>query len=327
MAQIAKVVKLWEHAHRRPVESLSVAGETGEVLLCDRRDSVVLLGPEGKVIHDEPMPLAPVDGEVASDGQSVFILSFEGFLSRMRPDGGMDWEKWVDRDGATIAVRAKGQSAVVASHKGRFFVISSSGERLREVHTPEPVAHAVYASRAGTLFLASSMGWIGIYDKQANPTGEFHINHPIMDLKVCESGKKIFLPAGEDGFNVINSSSEEMTTINPGFYVAKLGINRNGDLIAAVCPKGNLALLNLSGDVLWSEKTKDSWALCGMTGDGTRFVAVNNKGLAVCYGVMGMTERKAPPPPEPAPRKAPAQKERAPERQEPGKSDLDYLEL
>ncbi|VAX23624.1 hypothetical protein MNBD_NITROSPINAE01-379 [hydrothermal vent metagenome] len=280
-----KVRREWEHCHEREIESLSVAGKSGEVVMCDRRDRIILFAPDGKPVWNKTTDFTPVKVRITEDGTSIFTLSYDGYLIKLNRAGEILWDIWVTKDTNTIAIKSKGQSAVVTSHKGRFHVISSGGKRGRIVHTPEPVAHARISVRTGSLFCASPFGWVGHYNNRFDPLGEFHLRMPITEVEVSERGKKIFIPAREDGLNVVELESLSMTTYKPGFSVSKVAVCDKGDTILATGMEGELALMNMSGKILWQTKTEHSWFLCDMTSDGKRFIAVSEKGVLACYSI------------------------------------------
>jgi len=333
MAQTINVFKLWDFAHCRVVESLAMAGDSNEVLLADRRDSLVLIGADGALINGDPVEFSPVAADISADGQGIFALTFNGYVVRLDRNGAILWKTWLDRDAQTIAAKTNGKAVVMASHKGRFHVVKASGEKVREVHTAGPVAFAKYSGDGRTLFMASSMGWIGVYDKMANPVGEYDISNLVMDLDVNFSGSKIFTAAGEAGLNIIDVKDGHLVSMDPGFGVVKLGVNAPGNLIAAAGLNGELALISKEGDVLWSEKTPHPWALCRMNSKGDRFVAVSNKGLAICYSTgenKAQAEEPSPPPPpqEPKPKPEPKTQSSGGNRDNgEAKSDFDFIEI
>lgn len=324
MAKRIKVLKLWEYGHCRPLDSLSVAGESGDTFVCDRRDRLILIDPTGKIKWDWRANFAPVEGRITAAGDGLFVFTYEGRLLRITPEQKIEWELWIDREGKTLAVKSSGQAAIVASHKGRFHVINASGKNteihsehkrrissliyeilrcfvpqndkvttswgisgknVRIFHTPEPVAHARFAARTGQLVLGSAMGWVGIYDNWLKLRSEFRLNCPVLEVEVSGRGDQIYLSTGEEGFNVIDLKDNHMTTFHPGFAVSNIGVNENGEKIVAVGLEGQMALLDSSGAILWSEKTEHSWILCEMTLKGDRFTVVSGKGLVACYGV------------------------------------------
>ncbi|MGK7346675.1 MAG: outer membrane protein assembly factor BamB family protein [Candidatus Nitrospinota bacterium M3_3B_026] len=285
-----KVNRLWTHEHGRAVEFLSLAENTGETTVLDRRERIVLLDRTGNILWDQKLSRGPLAARVTRDGESVFILTCDGRLMRVTRDAELEWEKWVDRQPVTLAIKSRGQAAVVVCQRGRLHIINSQGERARILHTPQPVAHARITSRAGTLYVASAHGWLARYDNRFNPMGETSLDTLVSGLQVTERGERIFLPAREAGFNVIDLADGQMTTFNPGFPVIKMGVDAKGDRVAAVSLNGHIAVMNTAGDVLWRTKTDHSWTLVEMSGKGDRFVAADGKGFVACYTVG---ERKA----------------------------------
>lgn len=293
MTAKARVHAIWEYAHIRPVESISVSGMTGDVFAVDLRDRIVLIGPSGKVAWDKKVGFGAKAGAISADGSIIYILTADGRLVRITREAEVEWEKWVDRDANALAIKSGGQCAVVASHKGRFHVVNSGGDPPRIVHTTQPVAFARFSPRSGDLFLAAPMGWVGYYDKRFNPVSEMSLGIPILEVKVCSKGRRIFLPSRDGGFNIVDMDSLDMTSVNPGFPVLRLAVDSKGEKIAVGGLDGELALLDNEGHALWSSDTKSSIVHVEMTYDGDRFVTVSEKGVITCYGVGGKAQAKS----------------------------------
>lgn len=293
MAAKTKIHTIWEHTHVRPVESISVSGMTGDVFAVDLRDRIVLIGPSGKVVWDKKVGFGAKAGAISADGSILYILTADGRLLRVTREAELEWEKWVDRDANALAIKSGGQCAVVASHKGRFHVIDSGGERARVVHTTQPVAFARFSPRSGDLFLAAPMGWVGYYDKRFNPVSEMSLGIPILEVKVCSKGRRIFLPSRDGGFNIVDMDTQDMTSVDPGFPVMRLAVDSKGEKIAASGLDGELALLDIEGHTLWRSDTKNSVVHVEMTYDGASFVTASDKGVITCYGVGGKTQAKS----------------------------------
>jgi len=285
MVANTKVHILWEHAHIRPVESLCVAGMTGDVFAVDLRDRIVLIGASGKVAWDKNVGFGARVGAISADGSIIYMLTADGRLLRLTREAELEWEKWVDRDANALAIKSGGQCAVVASHKGRFHVVNSSGDPPRIVHTTQPVAFARFSPRSGDLFLAAPMGWVGYYDKHFNPVSEMNLGIPILEVKTCAKGRRIFLPSRDGGFNIVDMDNQDMTSVDPGFPVMRLAVDSRGEKIAASGLDGELVLLDIEGHTLWRNDTKSPIVHVDMTYDGDRFVTVSEKGVITCYGV------------------------------------------
>lgn len=288
-----KVHTLWEHAHIRPVESICVAGMTGDVFAVDLRDRIVLIGASGKVVWDKKVGFGAKAGAISADGSILYILTADGRLLRITREAEVEWEKWLDRDANALAIKSGGQCAVVASHKGRFHVVNSSGEQPRIIHTTQPVAFARFSPMSGDLFLAAPMGWVGYYDKRFNPVSEMSLGIPILEVKVCAKGRRIFLPSRDGGFNIVDMDNHDMVSVDPGFPVMRLAVDSRGEKIAASGLDGELALLDIEGHTLWRNDMKSSIVHVEMTYDGDRFVTVSDRGVITCYGVGGKAQAKS----------------------------------
>jgi hypothetical protein len=258
---------------------------TGEVFAVDLRDRIVLINPSGKVVWDKNVGFGARAGAISADGSILYILTADGRLLRVTREAELEWEKWVDRDSNALAIKSGGQCAVVASHKGRFHVVNSVGAPPRIVHTTQPVAFARFSPRSGDLFLAAPMGWVGYYDKHFNPVSEMSLGIPILEVKTCAKGRRIFLPSRDGGFNIVDMDSQDMTSVDPGFPVMRLAVDSRGEKVVVSGLDGELALLDTEGHALWSCDTKSSIVHMEMTYDGDRFVTVSEKGVITCYGL------------------------------------------
>lgn len=293
MAAKTNIHPLWEHKHVRPVESLSIAGMTGDVFVADLRDRMTLISPDGKILWNKNVGFGSRAGAISADGSIIFALTADGRLLRITRDAELEWDKWVDRDGNALAIKAGGQAAIVASHKGRFHVINSAGERIRVVHTTQPVAFARFSPTSGDLFLAAPMGWVGCFDKRYNPISEMTLGIPIFDVRVCAKGHRIFLPSKEGGFNIVDMETHDMTSVDPGFPVIRLAVDAQGEMVVAAGLDGEISLLNISGDKLWRTDTKTSITNIEMNYAGNMFVTVSEKGVITCYGSTAAVTAKA----------------------------------
>lgn len=285
MSEKIRVRQSWTYKHVRPVESFSIAGASGDTVISDRRDTIIYFNANGDEVWSKKVDFSPLKVRITSDGSSVFVLTFDGRLMRISRDAELEWELWVTKDVNNLAIKSKGQAAVVTSHKGRFHVINSAGKRGRIVHTPEPVSSARISARSGSLFVASPFGWVGLYDNKFSPLGEYNLNMPVAAVEVSEWGKRLFLPAREDGLNVIELAEGRMTQFHPGFPVARVGIDEKGDKLLAAGLEGGIALMDIQGKKLWETNTDHSWALCEMNSGGNRFVMVSDKGVVACYSI------------------------------------------
>ncbi len=286
MAKKLKIRKIWSYKHVRKIDSCSLARESGDVLVTDRRESIALLDRTGKTLWSKNVSFSPLEGKISCDGAYVFILTFKGQVIKVSRGAELEWESFVDKDARTMAVKSRGQSVAVASYKGRFHGLNSSGERTGIVHTAQPVIHARFTSKSGSLFVASAHGWVGLYDKEFKPVGEYDTGRTINEIEVSERGGKIFLPSRDEGLTIIEFKTSQMSVYNPGFAVAKVGIDRKGNLMVAVGGKGEIAVMDINGDILWNTDTDHSFIFCEMTIEGDRFVAVSDKGVVECYELL-----------------------------------------
>lgn len=280
-----KVTRKWDYSHVRPVDSLCVADVSGDTFICDLRNQMVYIDDNGKKVWDEEANFAPMKGAISDDGEIIYILSADGYLIKMTREAEILWDLWVDKKPHTLAAKSKGQAAVIGCLKYRFHVISGVGKRIRLVHTSEPVTYARFSGRGGELFVANAHGWVGIYDRDYKPKHQYNIAQPILKMEVTDNGKKIFLPARDEGLQVIEAESSQLATYSPGFSVIGVGIDRRGERIVAVGLDGDIAIMDSEGHVAWKTKADHSWVHCEMTRKGDRFTLLSNKGVVVCYKI------------------------------------------
>jgi hypothetical protein len=285
------VNKTWQYQHLRGVDAISIADQTGDMLIIDRRECVILLDKNGKEIFSKKVNFSPVNCAITADGQYIFLLTFAGHLMKISRDTDIEWDIWVDKSAEKLAVKNGGQSAVVASRLGRFHLVNSSGEKVRLVHTPEPVIHLRFSANGKRLVVTSAHGWIGMYDGRVNPMGEFEIGRPVGEVELCDGGNSIVIPSRDQGLTLVRLDTEELTGLYPGFDVSSAGVDRSGErvIVAGLC--GSLALMNLAGDVGWKRKFDESWAMSEMFADGERFVCVSDKGKISNFAINRGAER------------------------------------
>lgn len=280
-----KVTRKWDYSHVRPVDSLCVADVSGDTVICDLRNQVVYIDDNGKKVWDVEADFAPMKGVISYDGGTIYILSSDGHLIKMTREAEVLWDLWIDKKPYTLAAKSKGQAAVIGCLRHRFHVINGAGKRIRLVHTSEPVTYARFSGRGGELFVANAHGWVGIYDKDYKPRRQYNIAQPISKMEVTDNGRKIFLPARDEGLQVIEVESSQLATYSPGFSVIDVGIDRKGDRIVAAGLDGDVALMDSAGRVAWQAKTDHSWVHCEMTRKGDRFTLLSDKGVVVCYKI------------------------------------------
>lgn len=287
-----KVARKWAFDHERPVDSVSLADVSGDTLICDLRNTVVLLDGDGREVWGQTMEYAPLTAKLTEAADAAFLLTVDGRLVRIDREGNIAWDCWVDRNPLALALKPRGQAAAVGSHKARFCVVSGVGKKLRLVHTPEPVTFMKFSSRTGGLFVASSFGWVGLYDKGYNPMGEYRLGMPISTMKVTDWGRKIFLPARDMGLQVIEVETSELVTYSLDFNVGSVAIDSKGERIVAAGLDGHAALLDSAGRTLWFTETKHSWIGAEMTRDGGSFLLLSDKGHVACYAVGAEAEKR-----------------------------------
>ncbi len=285
MSYELKVRRVWTYDHGRSVDHLALASESGDVLVCDHGGRLAFLDKAGRLIWEDNHGYAPLGAEVTDSGETVFILTTRGYLARVSRDMVVDWEFWVDKNPTALAIRSRGQTVAVGSLKARIHIINSVGKRLRLMHTPEPVVHLQFSSRDGGLVAASVRGWVGLYNAKYNATGQFDLDQGVAEMEVTRMGRKIFLPAREEGLHVIEVNNSQLATYDPGFSVCNVGINSKGDMIVAVGLDGSVALMDSDGKKLWYTKTGYSWENCKMNAKGDRFILTSDKGNVACYEV------------------------------------------
>ncbi len=272
------VNKTWHYQHLRAVDAIAIADQSGDILIIDRRESVILLDKNGREIFSKKVNFSPVNCAITADGQYLFLLTFAGHLMKISRDTNIEWDVWVDKSAEKLAIKRGGQTAVVASRLGRFHAINSSGEKNRLVHTPEPVIHLRFSADGKKLVVTSAHGWIGMYDGRLNPMGEFETGKPIGEVELCDGGNSIITPSRDQGLTMIRLDTEELTGFYPGFDVSQAGVDQSGARVVVSGLCGSLALMNLAGDVGWKQKFDESWVICEMFADGERFVCVSDKG-------------------------------------------------
>lgn len=346
MSTRVKCRPLWRHTHPKEIASFMVARDTSEALFCDNRDRIAFLAPTGAPLWDKVVDFTPAKVDIAQNGEMLYLTTAPGKLMLVDRKPDLRWDIWIDRETNAFAVRQDGKLAAMGSHRGRIHIINDRGEKIKQVHTAEPVAHVAFAPNTGYLYAASPRGWIGVYDKQITPLGEYRLNETVASIKVGGRGQRIYLPSRDGGVHLVDLESSDMTTFDPGFPVINVGVNVKRGLILAVGLDGDMALINHRGDILWEETTDDSWQFCDINNAGDRFWVASGKGVIACYqmvaggdpsdGVMAAPPAKrphsaAPPPaplptPLPTPANKPAQKPKS-DKKSPESSHWDYLEI
>jgi hypothetical protein len=290
-----RVGRVYTFKHRRPIDAMGLAGVSGDLVVSDRRDAACYLDADGAPVWSKTLSFAPLSIRITADGAFVYLLTTGGQLLKVTREAELEWEKWVEREPGMMALRPDGNAVAVASHKGRFTVIDGAGRKVRLVHTTEPVSQIKFAGRSGKLFAASARGWVGVYDREFTPLGEFQLDERIVDLKVSANGRKIFLPALDAGLHVIETTTRQVASYDPGFPVARVGVDELGEKMAVVGLDGGMALLSYGGDILWRGDSPHSWNFCEMNPTGDRFVAISDKGIVEMYAVG---DGAKPPPPK-----------------------------
>ncbi|MDH5509567.1 MAG: hypothetical protein OEZ32_04350 [Nitrospinota bacterium] len=285
-----KVLKKWEYSHGAPVECMCQADDAGEVVLGDLLGNIAYLNADGTLRWKKKVDYTPHSIVLSEDGAVIYVLTKNHYLIRMDREGKEEWDLWIMKNTFTLACMAKGQAAAVGGIQGSIQIINSRGKRAKLLHTREPATYVRFASRVGGLFVASAMGWVGIFDKHWKLRKEYHLRRHVAKLEVTCLGRKIFLPAREGGLVAIEVDKDDLLTYSTNFEVSSAAVDRKGERIIMVGAEGSATLLDSAGGELWRRRFDHSWLFSDMTIRGDKFVLVSDKGFVICNAILSVRE-------------------------------------
>ncbi|MDH5677084.1 MAG: hypothetical protein OEZ28_00530, partial [Nitrospinota bacterium] len=286
MTNRIKVLKKWDYENGAPVECMCQADSTGDVVVCDLLNNIAYLNSDGSLRWKKKVDYTPNSVALSEDGAVIYILTKNHYLVRLDREGNEEWDLWIMKNTNTLSCMAKGQGAAVGGIQGTIQLINSQGKRAKLLHTKEPATFVRFASRSGGLFVASAMGWVGIFDKHWKLRKEYNLRRHVTKLEVTHMGRKIFLPALEDGLAALEVEVDDLLTYSPGFHVNSVAVDRKGEMIVITSPDGDAALLDSAGTQLWRRQFTHSWLHTDLTIKGDRFILVSNKGYVKCMAIL-----------------------------------------
>ncbi len=280
-----RVFHHWSYHYDGVVDNFALASVSGDCLISDRRNRLLYLGSDGKVAWRHTTDFTPLKSKLTESGDHAFVLTVDGHLINIARNAQIEWDYWTDNKPVALAIKPDGEAALVGSLRACFHVINSHGKRIKLVHTEKPVIYANFSSESGDLFVASAHGWVGIYSRYYKPERQYDLGYPVAQIEVSEYGRKLFIPAMDNGLQKIEIENSELVTYDPQFSVNNVSIDQKGDRILAVSLDGQAALMDGDGARLWHTKTEHSWVHCEMARAGDRFVLVSDEGNVICYKI------------------------------------------
>ena len=250
----------WTVLSDAPLLGLSYAREAGLLLAWDDASKVYLLDADGDRRYESRAPERILSAAISDDGSLVALLVGRSKLLFLGPELEPLQEKTAPPEAATLAVDPHGRFVAVGTKTTETVIFTRHGRTAAKVETRQPLGHIRFVPGLPMLLGASTFGLLtGIELAEVRLSAgldaeilwEEKLGATIGNLECSGDGAIILASCFTHGVQRYDLRGQNEGSYHVGGTVSHAVPDFAGRSIAVATTEGELALLNLAGNVRW----------------------------------------------------------------------------
>jgi hypothetical protein len=276
----------WSFSTFAPVRGLSLARETGMLLVWDEANWLYLVNHRGERQAQARGP-APIGAACASDDGSTLVAGLgSGELWLLAPDLTPARRLPPRRPALALALDPFGRHIALSDHRGNLLVLARNGQPLCKVPQPRPLLQLAFIPEAPFLVGCADFGLVVCLEMNGRQLWRDGLAVHCGSLATSGNGERILLACYSDGvrrYAVADGPHGHLTTSEP-CRLATLSFDGRLALVAGRTT--SLLALDSRGRVLAKYALECPAVALALSALGDRAVVAQTNGVVVALGII-----------------------------------------
>ncbi len=228
---------------------LSLARETGMVLVWDGENHLVRLDRLGQIIVRRPAPASLVAATCSEDGGTVAAIGRRGQVWMMTSELGSLWERTLPRRPVALTLEHLGKQLAVADDSGGVHVFDTAGKVVWQVTAARPLVHLAFVPEAPVLLGSAEFGMVCAYDRTGNSLWRDGLVAHVGSLATSGDGARIVLACFTEGLCCYALAQPKQERLPKGGPSRLAALSWTGQSIVTVGLDSQLTMRDSTGTV------------------------------------------------------------------------------
>ncbi|MFO0880563.1 MAG: PQQ-binding-like beta-propeller repeat protein [Gemmataceae bacterium] len=190
--------QLWAHRLPHAAQGLSLARETGGLLLAESHH-LARYDPNGRPVVRARLPGPIAAASQSDDGQTIIAVGHRGQVWRLTPDLVVLWERTLPQRLTALAVDVLGARIAVADATGGLHVLDREGRDCWAKPAPTPLVHLAFIPEAPLLLASAQYGLVCAFDATGHMLWRDGLVAHVGALTLTGDGGRVLLPCFTEG--------------------------------------------------------------------------------------------------------------------------------
>ncbi len=276
----------WSFSTFAPVRGLSLARETGMLLVWDEANWLYLVNHRGERQAQARGP-SPIVGACASDDGSTLLAALgSGELWLLAPDLTPARRLPLRRPALALALDPFGRHIALSDHRGNVLVLSRDGQTLCKVPQPRPLLHLGFIAEAPFVVGCADFGLVVCLEVNGRQRWRDGLAVHCGSLTTSGNGERILLACYSDGvrrYALADGAHGHLTTSEPCRLAA---LSFDGRLALVAGRSTSLLALDSGGRVLATHTLECPAIALALSALGDRAVVAQTNGVVITLGIV-----------------------------------------
>jgi len=276
----------WRFRCRAPAACLDVSTGRGWVILADVDGVVYILDNEGTLRAERPLETEVRAVAVARQALVFAVLTAEGAVRGLGPDGAQIWEVMLDEPAVCLAMDHKGRSVAMGTAGRRCFIYRLGEQRREELPVEHSVASvALVGEGVRHVAVADEAGRISLVERHGTAVWSHDLKHNVGAIRASGDGRIIVLPALDDGLQTLLLDGRGAGAFETDRPVLEAAVNADGSLMGVRTDDNHILLLDREGYIVWAQGFDERVVAFGMTDEVGMLCVALESGSVAAYGL------------------------------------------
>jgi hypothetical protein len=276
----------WSFSTFAPVRGLSLARETGMLLVWDEANWLYLVNQRGERQAQARGP-APIVAACASDDGSTLVAALgSGELWLLAPDLTPARRLPPRRPALALTLDPFGYHIALSDHRGNLLVLDRDGQILCKVPQPRPLLQLAFIPEAPFLVGCADFGLVVCLEMNGRQSWRDGLAVHCGALATSGNGEQILLACYSDGvrrYAGTDGPHGHLTTSQPCRLVT---LSFDGSLALVAGRSTSVLALDSRGRVLANHMLDFPAVALAISALGDRAIVAQSNGLVVCLGIL-----------------------------------------
>lgn len=240
---------LWTRSLPAPPAGLSLARETGTLLVRDQEQHLARFDRTGQIELRQRSPASLLAAVISDDGQTVAAVGKRGQVWLLTLDFVPIWERAVPRRPMALAVDIEGRRVAIGDESGELHVFDRSGRKVWHVSVARPLVHLAFVAESPALVGSAEYGLVSAFAHDGRCLWRDGLVAHVGSLAVTGDGSRVVLACFTEGLNCYGVTQSKRTQLARAAPSRLVAIDYRGQVLLTTGMANELALRGTEGDI------------------------------------------------------------------------------